>query len=155
MAEATNQRRRPPDAAYKIINPILALLLRSPLHGPIGKRLLLLEFVGRKSGKRFRTPVAYVRDGETILMSTQSRWKANLRGGARVAAWLGGKWRAGRTEAIDDPVGLAGALEQMVRAEPQFGQIIGANVGPDGRLPESDLARLREQGFVAIRLTLT
>ncbi len=155
MAEATTtQRRRPPDAAYKIINPILGLLLRSPLAGPIGKRLLLLEFAGRKSGKRFRTPVAYVRDVDTILMSTQSRWKANLRGGARVAAWIGGKRRTGTATLVEEPGGLADVLERMVRAEPNFGQIIGANLGPDGRLPEADLARVREQGFVGIRLTL-
>ena len=74
MAETTPQaRRRPPAAAYKVINPILGWLLRSRLHGPIGKRLLLLEFNGRKSGKQYRLPIAYVADGEYLLLSTQSR----------------------------------------------------------------------------------
>ncbi len=67
MAETTTTRmRRPPDIAYKVINPIMGLLLRSPLPGPVGKRLLLLEYTGRKSGKSFRLPVAYVREGREV-----------------------------------------------------------------------------------------
>ncbi|HEY8600111.1 MAG TPA: nitroreductase/quinone reductase family protein [Thermomicrobiales bacterium] len=155
MAETTPQpRRRPPDIAYKIINPILGFLLRSPLHGPIGKRLLLLEFTGRKSGKAYRLPVAYVADGENLLLSTQSRWKTNLRGGAPVAVWLGGKRRTASAELIEDAVGLADTLGRMVRAEPNFGQITGVGVGPDGQIPRTDLDRVRSEGFVGIRITL-
>ena len=151
---APQRRRRPPDAAYKVINPILGLLLRSPLHSPISKRLLLLEFTGRKSGKRYRLPITYVQDGAALLLSTQSRWKTNLRGGARVTAWLGGKQRLGTAELITDANGTGEALERMVRAEPGFGQIIGVGVGPDGRIPPADLDRVRAEGFVAIRITL-
>ncbi len=77
MVETTVTRmRRPPDAAYKVINPLMGLLLRSPLHGPLGKRLLLLEYTGRKSGKRFRLPVAYVREERELLLATQGLvWK--------------------------------------------------------------------------------
>lgn len=155
MAETavTQARRCPPDAAYKVINPILGRLLRSPLHSPISKRLMLLEFAGRKSGKRFRIPVAYVADGSTLLLSTQSRWKANLRGGARVAFWLGGKRRTGAAELIEGEVGVADALGRMVRAEPGFGQIIGVGLGPDDQPLQADLQRARERGFVAIRIT--
>jgi len=155
MAETTVTRmRRPPDAAYKVINPLLGLLLRSPLHGLLGKRLLLLEYTGRKSGKRFRLPVGYVREGREILLVTQSRWKANFRDGAPVRVWLGGESRPAFAELIADEAGVAAALGRMVRVQPGFGQIIGVGVGPDGEPVRGDLARALADGFAAIRVTL-
>ena len=155
MAEtATERMRRPPDAAYKVINPLLGLLLRSPLHGPIGKRLLLLEYTGRKSGRQFRLPVAYVREGHELLLATQSGWKANFRGGAPVRVWLEGERRPAFAELIEDDAGVTDAFRRMVQAQPGFARIIGVAVGPDGALSGADLARARAEGFVAIRLTL-
>ncbi len=155
MTETSVPRmRRPPDAAYKVINPLMGLLLRSPLHGPLGKRLLLLEYTGRKSGKGFRIPVAYVREGRELLLATQSGWKANFRGGAPVKVWLDGERRPAFAELIDDDAGVADALGRMVRAQPDFARIIGAAVGPDGAIARADLARVRGEGFAAIRVTL-
>lgn len=155
MAETTVTRmRRPPDAAYRVINPLMGLLLRSPLHGPLGERLLLLEYTGRKSGKRFRIPVAYVRQGRELLLATQSGWKANFRDGALVKVWLAGERRPAFAELIADDAGTADAFGRMVRAQPNFARIIGADVGPDGAITQADLARVRGEGFAAIRVTL-
>lgn len=155
MAETTVTRmRRPPDASYKVINPIMGLLLRSPLHGPLGKRLLLLEYTGRKSGKRFRIPVGYVREGNTLLLATQSRWKANFRGGVPVRVWLDGKRRPAFAELIAGETEVADTLGRMVRAQPDLSRIIGVGVGPDGQPAQGDLARALAEGFAAIRVTL-
>ena len=69
----------------------MGLLLRSPLHGPIGKRLLLLEYTGRKSGKGFRLPVAYVREGWELLLADPERLEGETSGaGCRCASgWRG------------------------------------------------------------------
>ena len=47
---------------------------------------MLITFSGRKSGRRFTTPVRYVRDGETVrcFTSAENQWWRNLRGGADV-----------------------------------------------------------------------
>ncbi|MEO7911940.1 MAG: hypothetical protein ABIV47_20035 [Roseiflexaceae bacterium] len=52
-ARSADQRAGPPlpKIAYRIVNPILGALLRSPLHSLISKRLMLLSFQGRKTGK--------------------------------------------------------------------------------------------------------
>ena len=155
MAETTVTRmRRPPDAAYRVINPLMGLLLRSPLHGLLDKRLLLLEYTGRKSGKGFRLPVAYVRQGREVLLATQSGWKANFRGGVPVRVWLAGQRRPAFAELIEDDAEIADALGRMVRAQPTFARIIGADVGPDGAIARADLARVRGEGFAAIRVTI-
>ena len=44
--------------AYKVANPVMKALLRSPLHGLVSKNIALLHFRGRKSGRDFVTPSA-------------------------------------------------------------------------------------------------
>lgn len=48
------------------------LLLRSPLHGVLRDSVLLITFRGRKSGKAYTTPVNYLHEGDTILLTTDS-----------------------------------------------------------------------------------
>ena len=44
-------------------NSIMKWLIRSPLHGLVSKSMLVIGYTGRKSGRRYETPVNYVRDG--------------------------------------------------------------------------------------------
>jgi len=63
-----------PDVAYKIINPLMKLLLRSPLHTLVSGSLLLLTFTGTKTGNEYTTPVGYwVKDGR-LIVTTHSPW---------------------------------------------------------------------------------
>jgi hypothetical protein len=70
---------------YKVANPFVKALLRSPLHGIASKNIALLHFRGRKSGREFVTPLSYVRESvrenDTVcLMSAHgTRWWMNLR----------------------------------------------------------------------------
>ncbi len=64
-----------------LMNRVPQLLLRSPLHGLMSSRYLLITFTGRKSGKQYTTPVAYLGEGDTIILTTDSPWWKNLRGG--------------------------------------------------------------------------
>lgn len=61
------------------------MLLRSPLHPLASDSLLLLSFTGAKTGTEYTTPVGYrVRDG-TWIVTTQSPWWRNLKGGEPVS----------------------------------------------------------------------
>ena len=77
----------------KLANQVPAMILRSPVHGMLSSRYLVLEFTGRKSGRRFRTPVAYIRDGKRILLTTDSPWWRNITTPAPVRLWLRGPSR--------------------------------------------------------------
>jgi hypothetical protein len=72
----------------KFVNPLVRLILRSPLHGLMDGSLLLIIYRGRKSGKDYTLPVQYARDGSTIYivpgMPEKKTWWRNLRGGAPV-----------------------------------------------------------------------
>jgi deazaflavin-dependent oxidoreductase (nitroreductase family) len=75
----------------RLYNPFV-IVLRSSLHGFMGRSTLLLTYTGRKSGKAYTLPVNYLRDGDTLLVvsSCEHIWWKNLRGGAPVAVRVRG-----------------------------------------------------------------
>ena len=65
---------------FAIINPVVRLILRSPLHGLMSRNTLLLEFTGRKSGKLYTMPVSYhmVSSQVRCLTGKSNVWWRNL-----------------------------------------------------------------------------
>jgi deazaflavin-dependent oxidoreductase (nitroreductase family) len=91
-------------------------LLRSPLHGLISRRILLITFTGHKSGRVYTTPTEYVQQGDTVTLFTQKSriWWKNLRGGAPVTLRLRGRDVPGTANAFtqeDRP--LLPCIQQM------------------------------------------
>ena len=73
MVEATAQGRKPPPRLpMRAMNAVARLVLRSPLRGLMDGKVLLLGFTGRRSGRRYTTPMSYVRVGDEILMTTEA-----------------------------------------------------------------------------------
>jgi deazaflavin-dependent oxidoreductase (nitroreductase family) len=68
---------------HKISNPVVSLILRSPLHSLISGRLVLITYVGRRSGLKRTLPVQYANwDGELVVVvgyHRSKRWWLNLR----------------------------------------------------------------------------
>src|SRR5688572_17870366 len=74
--------RVPSMRVLRSINPFVAAILRSPLHGLLSRRVLLLTFIGRTTGKVFTIPVGYMRERDTFTIVCSHAWWKNLRGGA-------------------------------------------------------------------------
>jgi deazaflavin-dependent oxidoreductase (nitroreductase family) len=138
----------------EIANLVLKRLLWSPLHHLGSKRLLLLTFRGRKTGKAFTTPVSYVQVGETVLIGTERAWKENLRGGVRVGLWLRGERRMGRAEVLDDEAGMRECYREMLANNPGYGRFIGVTLNEDGQPDPDAVRRARDQGLVVVRVHL-
>jgi hypothetical protein len=70
-------------AAYRVLNPVMKTLLRSPLHRIASGGIALLHFRGRKSGRELVTPLSYVRDGDVVLFLSghSTSWWKNFRDG--------------------------------------------------------------------------
>lgn len=90
-----------------IINPVIKGVLRSPLHGSMSRFLMVLTFTGRKSGKRYSTPVGYFRDGDTISFFTERPWWKNLQDGAPVEMLVQRQKLRGRANAVTDSMEIA------------------------------------------------
>jgi hypothetical protein len=91
---------------YRVLNAVMRVLLRSPLHRLRSERVLLLEFRGRQTGRRYRLPVSFWprSEGELVCLTSASwsRWWRNL-DDRPVVVWLRGERREARAELIGDP----------------------------------------------------
>lgn len=126
----------------RVVNVLVKIILRSPLHGLMSKNRMLLTFRGRKSGKVYMTPVSYFREGENILCFTDSSWWKNLRGGAPVRMRLSGRDVAGMAYPIDtDTEAIARGLGRMLQEIPSDARYYQVTAGPNGQLSASDLLR--------------
>jgi hypothetical protein len=93
---------------FQVLNTMLRILLRSPAHRLRSGRLALLEFDGRRSGRRYRIPVAYWQsDTREIVCLTSAgwaRWWRNL-DDAEATIWIGGRPLRGHSVLVGDPAG--------------------------------------------------
>ena len=123
-----------------MLNVGVGLLLRSPLHGLVSGRIMLLTVTGRRSGRRFTVPVSYLRYGGDILGFTSGGWSAwwkNLRG-APVAARVRGRRISGSAWAETNGEAVVRALDAFLTEFPATAGRYGVGLDADGRpLPRS------------------
>ncbi len=104
---------------FKIINPVMKLILRSPLHSMISKRIMIITFTGRKSGREYSTPVSYFREGDRVVCFTHGPWWRNIGGGSEVKLRILGEDHTGHAVAITDDVERkVENLTKMLKAVP-------------------------------------
>ncbi len=109
MAEqaAAVEPSHPPDAVLRVVNPMVRLLLRSPVAGPLRKQLMVLRFTGRKTGHRYDVPVAAHQVGDELWSLTGAGWRHNFGGGADVEVTLDGRTTRMRGELVTNPDAVA------------------------------------------------
>ena len=140
-----------PEVFFAIINPTMRVLLRSPVHGLLSRSLMLISFTGRKSGRRYTTPVRYIRIGTTVrcFTSPENQWWRNLRGGADVTLRIEGVDMAYRAVAIvDDPVIIKAALRDYLELFPQDAAYHDIRLRKDKSLVAKDLERASHEAVV-------
>ena len=119
-------------------NPFVTRLLDSRFGGPMSRNVLLLEFRGRNSGKTFRTPVGYVRDGDRIVIVTSPtyQWWKNVVGGAPVRVRVAEGWREAHAQVLmpDDPGYDRAVATQVARRGPGMLKGFGVVVDEAGHI---------------------
>ena len=66
---------------WRIINPVTIAIAKSPLHFLISQNLVVLNFMGMKTGKNYALPVSYFEDPPGTLSCVTDRhniWWRNL-----------------------------------------------------------------------------
>ncbi len=69
MATATSTQDRPrrmrrQAVLFRVVNVPMRRILGLPFRTPLSRNLMLLYLTGRSTGKSYRQPVSYVRDGD-------------------------------------------------------------------------------------------
>ncbi len=72
------------------LNALPTFVLRLPFQTPMSRRLVLLTYTGRKSGRSYTVPVSYVEQGDTLLIPGGGAWKKNLGMARRCASGCAG-----------------------------------------------------------------
>lgn len=142
---------RIPEVFFAIINPAMRLLLHSPLHRLMSRSLMLITFTGRRSGRRYTTPVRYLRIGTTIkcFTSQEGQWWKNLRGGADVILRLEGINKPYHAVALwDDPALIKAALREYLELFPQDAAYHEIRRSRNGSLNTDDLDRASNNAVV-------
>ena len=143
--------RRVQARVMSILNVPMRVLLRLPFSTPLTKRLMLVSFTGRKTGKAYRQPVSYVQQGNTLLTPGGGKWKWNLREDQPVWIRLRGRDVLAQPELVKDPAEIERLIGIMSAANPTVGAFVGIPKGPDGRLNRTRLEAAVKHGFRIVR----
>jgi hypothetical protein len=140
-----------PEPLFAVINPIVRILLQSPIHAFWSDSLMLITVTGRKSNRRYTIPVRYVRDGEVVRCFTTSTtlWWRNLRGEAEVHLRIKGEEKRYNAIAIhDDPHRIREGLLRYLELYPQDAAYHGIRLNEDKSLVAEDLDRACSSAIV-------
>jgi deazaflavin-dependent oxidoreductase (nitroreductase family) len=133
-------------------NDFMSWILRSPLHGLLSNGMLLITVTGRKTGKKYTTPVEYYcQDGELWVLTRRDRtWWRNVQGGADVKLILKGKTIDATAETIMGTKEVEGQLVDYALHRPMSAR--GLEIRLENKTPNGDdIRRLaKDRLFVKI-----
>ena len=121
-------------------NDFVKFFLQTPLHVFLGNTLLI-TVTGRKTGRKYSTPVNYYReDGCLWVMTSRDRsWWRNLRGGARVSVLIHGKSMNGFAQ-VESEIPVEKSLMEYISRMPMTAKALHIRREKD-ILNASDLSR--------------
>jgi deazaflavin-dependent oxidoreductase (nitroreductase family) len=139
---------------FRIVNPLMKAALKSPIHPLVSANIMIITFSGRKSGKRYSTPVSYFQENGAVYCFTHGKWWRNLEGGAKVELRIRGKDYQGHAEAISAHDDLKSeCLSKMLKAIPGDARFYGVSFDERGE-PNVDEVRRAVVDAVMIKTSL-
>ena len=153
--DATSQGAVRTMAFQGVANRVVRGLLRVPLVSRgIGRRLVTVYVLGRRSGKRYAIPVAYTRHGDLLLVGTPFRWARNLRSGDQVQVRFMGRRCTADVHVLVDEDEVVADYAVIARDNHNFARFNKIRFDPHGNPDALDLHRAWRAGARVLRLTL-
>ena len=135
-------------------NDFMSWMLRSPFHGVLSNGMMLITVTGRKTGKKYTTPVGYYEEGGFlwVITSRDRTWWKNLQGGAEVGLLLKRKPVTAFAEPDLDESAVEARMYEYVKHVPQAAKPLGIRV-ENGNANAEDIARTaKDRLFVKIKV---
>jgi hypothetical protein len=105
------ERVHPPDTLFRLLNRVMRRMIA---RGHFQDQLLLLHYVGRRSGRRFDVPAGYhMIDGVPSVL-TSSGWRHNFAGGREIEVTLRGERRPAYALLVEEPGEVTGAYQRLI-----------------------------------------
>jgi deazaflavin-dependent oxidoreductase (nitroreductase family) len=139
----------------KVINPLVRLILRSPLHKLMSNTLLVITYCGRKTGREYSLPVQYVQAGNIIYivpgMPDKKTWWRNLKEAAPVRLTVRGQSLTGTGVVLKPETDSEEILEgfgMSLRHFPALTKDYHIGVEADGSFNVKDLQKAARQAVI-------
>lgn len=131
---------RPPLLLVRLLNPVMRVVLRTPV-GRLVRPFALLGFRGRRSGRLLRIPVGWHEIDGIRVVFTPARWRANFRDGIRVTVHFHGRRRELTGTLDDDPDRVAAALQSLADRRGSL-RAVAIDIQPGHRVTAADVRAL-------------
>ena len=139
----------------KILNPLVILILRSPLHALMSTSLLLITCCGRKTGKTYTLPVQYAQAGNSIYivpgMPEKKTWWRNLKEDSTVQLTLRGRNLPGNSHVLrpdSDAAEILKGFGAYIQRFPALVKVHRIRTENGGNLNLEDLSRAAMQAVI-------
>ena len=131
-------------------NLFMTAIVNSPLHPLLGSHIAVITVEGRKTGKRYSTPVNVVKDGDGfIATSLRSRsWWRNLRGGRTARLRVSGKRYTVRGEVLEGQNEVVDGLTRYFQRHPGYAKYFGVRLAADGQPIREDVERAADERVI-------
>jgi deazaflavin-dependent oxidoreductase (nitroreductase family) len=153
-----NRTPTPPHGPFMVVgNTLVKLLLRSLLHRWLSGNVLLLTYIGHKSGKRYTIPVSYMRLGDMVtVFAYRSRgWWKQVRANATVGVEIQRRRFDGAATVVADDEEMIGAgLLSLLCAHPSLASGYHVPLDVAGR-PDPIAVRRVARYLVMARILIT
>ena len=132
-------------------NDFMAWVLRSPFHGILSKGMMLITVTGRKTEKKYTTPVEYYDQGGYlwVITSRNRTWWRNLKGGAEVSLLIKRKTVSAFGEAVLDESEVEAQLREYVKRMPVSARALGLL---ENNVPNEDVIKRIAKDRLFVRL---
>lgn len=128
-------------AAFVRVNRVLSRVLRSPLARVLPLPLVVLRYTGRRTGRRYETPVAlHELDGQHLII-TRSGWRVNFRERTPLEVVHRGRVRSGHGRLVEDHDEAARVMARLL--EVGGPRTIGLEIDKGHRATHEELVATR------------
>lgn len=140
---------------FRILNPVMKTLLKSPLHSLASGGIMIITFKGNRTGREYSTPISYYADEDgCIYCFTHANWWRNLQDGAEVKLRMKGEDYRGYAEAVPDDIDqISKALTKMLTELPSDARFYAVTLEDDGK-PNAEQVKRAAAEAVLIKVRL-
>lgn len=134
-------------------NDFVAFFLRTPLRVFLGNTMLI-TVTGRKTGRKYSTPVGFYREGDDlwVLTSRDRTWWRNVRCSAPVSLLLKGRTIQASAKAELDEEAVERRMLAYLRHMPVAAKSLGIRVKNQAPDPEDICRVARDRLFVKVHI---
>ena len=135
-------------------NTFISWVLRSPFHGLLSNGMMLITVTGRKTLRKYTTPVGYYQqDGYLWVITSRDRqWWRNVKNGTEVSLLLKKKPVQGFAEVELDAQAVEARMFEYIQHVPMAAKPMGIRMENNTPTVEDVARTARDRLFVKIKI---